>query len=1302
MNRQFIGENENKKKLPILLEEFRQALEAEIDAIKKKASSSAVPLVNGKKIAESACQYQYVFTIDSVLNTPEGSPAELIVQGKPNMDAIIISVEELRITISVSTDLGDFVPFARLQSDLSILLKKLIERIENHSESENAVGMRMLGKGQVDGEPKLLSYSNESELNKNQITAVNSAIGRNLTYIWGPPGTGKTTTIGAIIKELFDRNRPVLLVSHTNTAVDQAIIKSAKKATKSDLENGCILRLGIPKNTELSENYPETTIEYQRAIRGKELNELFEDKTIQLRVLNNDIEKLSKKIAYYIWYSNYSTEKKDLNIALQQYENKTQNRELLKKKEERLKLEKSGLAPQIKLAKEYLQLKENYNVHIHDLDTINSNVKEAKNSIIKLIGDIGRYKSQLALYNRREEIKKELSQNISLSSQQQILKKAETDINELQIKISSKSSELAKVNERYSEASRLNAIRRALKGLPAPERLIQEISTHENVLNSFNEELKVKIIEYGKKSTTYQKLYDIESELKNLPIGSSKEIEMQYNRAIILTEELKQTIKTAPEKIKVLNDKLTEIQMNMYMFNEYFKDDPENKVYQFEVLENQITSIKKEHAVLTNEIRTIQQSIDKAIDKIKDISTQVDLQFTFVNYRDLVVNLDNFYSSLSNEYSDFNLTETQENIILLKDSTKELTAEINVIKAKLGEIDKQIIEEAKIIGTTLTKAYLSDELQARNFDTVILDEASMASIPALWATTLMSNNNVVIVGDFKQLPPIVLSDKEIAQKWIGCDIFEMSGVREMYENNCHPDYFVILDHQHRMEPIIADIANRYYGGVLKSPGSSIREKQKIEFEKWYYNILGTDSAVSLVDTESLNAWVTSVSKGNQSSRLNFLSATLCVNLAEQIVSKYIIEGNKLKESKVLIISPYRPHTKLIDLLLKDSKIEDDIVRAGTVHSFQGSEADVVIFDLVVDEPHFRVNLFMKTPQIMEQMRRLFNVAVTRAKFKLIIVGDFKYCRTKGRNSELANLLEYLISESEFPVIDAKVLAPALYEKSLRAQQIVVGGIIEPAHERLIVTQELFYKHFLNDLKDASNEVIIYSPFMTKDRLSYLLPQIQAAIERNVSVYIITKSLQERNNGEIALYREMEEHLSRIGATVIHKKGMHEKLVFIDNTIVWNGSLNPLSFSSTQEIMERRQNKDVQNDFRETLRLSELIKCVSSVESKCPICNSEMIAAEGSDEPYYWRCANEHCFTRSIDQKYPMNGELTCSNCGSEVEFGYWGEEPSWRCIPNKRHHQKLYRSHLKLPKMEKKIPRQEKTKVKVYLDTVYP
>jgi hypothetical protein len=193
----------------------------------------------------------------------------------------------------------------------------------------------------------------------------------------------------------------------------------------------------------------------------------------------------------------------------------------------------------------------------------------------------------------------------------------------------------------------------------------------------------------------------------------------------------------------------------------------------------------------------------------------------------------------------------------------------------------------------------------------------------------------------------------------------------------------------------------------------------------------------------------------------------------------------------------------------------------------------------------------------------------------------------------------------------------------------------------------------------------------------------------VNVFVITKARQERSKSQQSEYGMLERTLERWGVVVIHKKGMHEKLVFIDDSIVWSGSLNPLSFSDTQEIMERRNNKKVFDDYAKTLRMFELVGEFSDEPPRCPYCGDEIIASEGGKEPFYWRSVNDDCYSRGIDQPRVDGGKVACSNCGGEVEFGEWGKKPAWRCIENRHHHQNIAKSHLRLPKMREKIPKKE-------------
>ena len=331
----------------------------------------------------------------------------------------------------------------------------------------------------------------------------------------------------------------------------------------------------------------------------------------------------------------------------------------------------------------------------------------------------------------------------------------------------------------------------------------------------------------------------------------------------------------------------------------------------------------------------------------------------------------------------------------LNNRISEIQKEIKGVEESLKKVEEIVISLADIVATTLTRAYLRDSIQSRRFDTVILDEASMAPIPALWIAAGLADENSVVVGDPKQLPPIVISEKDLAKKWLGRDIFEEAGLTSY---GSEASYLAPLWTQYRMHPSISLIANdliyknRLEDGKIyvdTGPCSLGDERCDHDLFKWYSQNWGYDNPVLLIDTGKLNAWVTSVSKGKRSSRLNFLSATICVDLAEHVLKN---DRTKLEDGsppRILIISPYRPHARLISILIKEQGLETE-VRSGTVHNFQGSEADLVIFDLVNDEPHHRVGMFI--PALDENNKRLINVALTRAKRRLFVVGDFDYIK----------------------------------------------------------------------------------------------------------------------------------------------------------------------------------------------------------------------------------------------------------------------------------------------------------------------
>ena len=207
-----------------------------------------------------------------------------------------------------------------------------------------------------------------------------------------------------------------------------------------------------------------------------------------------------------------------------------------------------------------------------------------------------------------------------------------------------------------------------------------------------------------------------------------------------------------------------------------------------------------------------------------------------------------------------------------------------------------------------------------------------------------------------------------------------------------------------------------------------------------------------------------------------------------------------------------------------------------------------IFDTVLDDPHWKANLFLpddyKNTGKESDTRKLFNVAITRAKFELFVVGDFKFLQAHAKNNALSELLDKLINKMHLRKIDAKKLLPNLtYTRPASA------SVNKNLGKGQVICKETDFMDLLKkDIASFKTRMIIYSPFMTLNRLADLRPHFADAINAGKTITVITKSRSDRGKRELPTYIECEKGLKDLGIEVIHKKGMHEKLIFVDKII----------------------------------------------------------------------------------------------------------------------------------------------------------
>lgn len=138
-------------------------------------------------------------------------------------------------------------------------------------------------------------------------------------------------------------------------------------------------------------------------------------------------------------------------------------------------------------------------------------------------------------------------------------------------------------------------------------------------------------------------------------------------------------------------------------------------------------------------------------------------------------------------------------------------------------------------------------------------------------------------------------------------------------------------------------------------------------------------------------------------------------------------------------------------------------------------------------------------------------------------------------------------------------------------------------------ERTFYHAFIKDLSHSSKEIIIESPYITAKRMSILMPVIERAVNKGVTVYVLTRDPREHTNMMIDEAEAIIEQFEAIGVHVLLCMGNdHRKLAIIDRNILWEGSLNILSQTASREIMRRMVSHNEAKEMFEFLSLKKYI------------------------------------------------------------------------------------------------------------------
>ena len=299
-------------------------------------------------------------------------------------------------------------------------------------------------------------------------------------------------------------------------------------------------------------------------------------------------------------------------------------------------------------------------------------------------------------------------------------------------------------------------------------------------------------------------------------------------------------------------------------------------------------------------------------------------------------------------------------------------------------INADLFGQARVIASTLVGAS-NKILDGQHYSTLFIDEAAQALEPACWIA-IRRANRVILAGDHCQLPPTV---KSIAALKAGLGKTLMERIVDS-----KPEVVTLLDTQYRMnEEIMRFSSSWFYDGKVKAAPITAHR-----------GILDYDTPIEWVDDDANDdETVGETFVGETFGRINKVEARQVMELLQAYFEK-IGKQRILDESiDVGIISPYRAQVQYLRHLIKKEtffKPFRHLLSVNTVDGFQGQERDIIIVSLVRSNNDGQIGF-------LRDLRRM-NVAMTRARSKLIIIGDHE---TLAHHEFYNKLYEYIKSLS---------------------------------------------------------------------------------------------------------------------------------------------------------------------------------------------------------------------------------------------------------------------------------------------------
>ncbi|MFC9331799.1 AAA domain-containing protein [Kitasatospora sp. NPDC057015] len=495
----------------------------------------------------------------------------------------------------------------------------------------------------------------------------------------------------------------------------------------------------------------------------------------------------------------------------------------------------------------------------------------------------------------------------------------------------------------------------------------------------------------------------------------------------------------------------------------------------------------------------------------------------------------------------------------LEARAKELHQLIQDLDAERRRLQDAVRARCRVLGTTVARAVQSRRL-LDEIDVVVIDEAGMVDLPSAWVAAGLAGKRVVVAGDFRQLPAVTKAASDDADKdqqphsrqWAARDAFHAAGlVGTDGAARARDPRLVGLDTQYRMHPAICGLVNAvaYPDAPLRTgrpDGSRLPDSPLLP------------GPLVLLDTSGQRV----PGSGSGAHRTNAVHEAVIHELVRGLQYDGVLparvpagEDGPGPGARLAVIAPYKDQVRRLSEGLRHRFGEEYEGLVDTVHRFQGSQRPLVVIDMVAGagpKPGF----FYEGTGLTSTTTRLLNVAASRAQDHLVVVADVAHLREHlAPHSEALVMLDHLERHAvRLPVAELVPVRQAAELAGLAEDELARPAFF-PADE---VGRAVAW-----DIGRAVTGIDVYCAFLNANAVDHWIGPLGERAAAGVAVTVHTRD----HSGDVRA-SWLVERLRGSGITVLQRERMHEKVLIVDDSVLWHGSLNLLAKVGPTDLMMR--------------------------------------------------------------------------------------------------------------------------------------